>query len=180
MIDLSCLNRHLDSPTFWMETAERIRCFLHPNHWVTSRDLKEAYFHIPIHPAYRKYLRFQVEDEYFQFRALPFRISTAPWLFTQVVKEVKRIVHRRGIQLFQYLDDWLIQVESKELCAQHTQRVLLCPEMGLVVNHQKSELTPSRQFLFLGYMFDMIKYQCSPPQKRMDKFLVIIQHFLRG
>ena len=52
--------------------------------------------------------------------------------------------------------------------------------MGLVVNHQKSELTPSRQFLFLGYMFDMIKYQCTPPQKRMDKFLVIIQHILGG
>ena len=96
-------------------------------------------------------------------------------------KEVKRIVHRWGIKLVQYLDDWLIQAESEELCAQHTQRVLLlCAELGLVVNHQKSELTPSRQFLFLGYMFDMIKYQCSPPQKRMDKFMVIIQHILRG
>ena len=82
---------------------------------------------------------------------------------------------------FQYLDDWLIQAGSEELCAQHTQRVLLlCSELALVVNHQKSELTPSRQFLFLGYIFDMIKYQCSPPQKRMDKFLVIIQHILRG
>ena len=27
---------------------------------------------------------------------------------------------------------------------------------------------------------DMIKYQCSPPRKRMDKFMVIIQHILRG
>ena len=31
---------------------------------------------------------------------------------------------------FQYLDDWLIQAESDELCAQHTQRVLLLDGTG--------------------------------------------------
>ena len=79
VIDLSCLNRFLDIPTFRMETAERIRACLRPDFWVTSLDLQDAYFHIPVHPAYRKYLRFQIEKEFFQFCALPFGIATAPW-----------------------------------------------------------------------------------------------------
>ena len=154
VIDLSCLNRFLDIPTFRMETAERIRACLRPDFWVTSLDLQDAYFHIPVHPAYRKYLRFQIEKEFFQFCALPFGIATAPWLFTMVMAEVKRIVHRWGIQLFQYLDDWLIQASSKDLCALHTRRVLaLCDQMGLLVNHRKTALVPTQEFVFLGYDF---------------------------
>ena len=38
VIDLSCLNRHLDIPSLRMETAERIRCRLHQDHWITSQD----------------------------------------------------------------------------------------------------------------------------------------------
>jgi hypothetical protein len=37
--------------------------------WTTSIDLKNAYFHIPIHPGYRKFLGFQVLGKVYQFRA---------------------------------------------------------------------------------------------------------------
>ena len=37
-----------------------------------------VYLHIPIHPAYRKFLRLSLEGTLYQFRALPFAISTAP------------------------------------------------------------------------------------------------------
>ena len=149
--DLSYLNDHLDIPTFRMDTAERIRRCLHQGFWVTPLDLSDAYFHIPVHPSYRRFLRFQIEDFYYQFRALLFGIATAPWLFTKVVLEVNRIVHTWGIELFQYLDDWLIQAESEELCHQYTLSVLtLCSELGLIVNLRKSELQLADKFAFLG------------------------------
>jgi hypothetical protein len=40
--------------------SEMVRAALQTGMWATSIDLKNAYFHIPIRPAYRKYLRFQV------------------------------------------------------------------------------------------------------------------------
>ena len=42
-------------------------------------DLQDAYFHEPIHPGSRKYLRFAFEKVY-QFWVLPFGLNTAPQL----------------------------------------------------------------------------------------------------
>ena len=41
-----------------METPKTIRTSLQQGEWVTSVDLKDAYFHIPIQEQSRKYLRF--------------------------------------------------------------------------------------------------------------------------
>ena len=56
VIDLSVVNSYLHVPTFKMETAENIRDSLQEGEWVTSLDLTDAYFHIPIRPRFQKYL----------------------------------------------------------------------------------------------------------------------------
>ena len=55
-----------------METPETIRTSLQQGEWVTSIDFKDAYFHIPIQEQSRKYLRFHVQGQTYQFKALPF------------------------------------------------------------------------------------------------------------
>ena len=95
-----------------METPETIRTSLHAGEWVTSLDLKDAYFHIPIHSQSRKYMRFHVQGRSYQFKALPFGQSTAPMAFTVVAKEVKLMALQRGIRIHQYLDDWLVRTTS--------------------------------------------------------------------
>ena len=95
--------------TFKMETPETIRVSLQTGEWVTSLDFSDAYFHIPIHPRSRKYLRFFLNSKAYQFTALPFRLATAPLEFTKVVKEVKLMAQTRSIRIHQYLDDWLLR-----------------------------------------------------------------------
>ena len=41
-------------------------------------------------------------------------ISTAPWLFTKVVGVIKECFHRDGLSLFQYLDYWLGEAQTRE------------------------------------------------------------------
>ena len=89
VIDLSRLNTFLHVEKFKMETPESIRTSLIPGEWVSSIDLSDAYLHIPIHPNSRKYLRFCYKAQVFQFTSLPFRLATAPQVFTMIVKEVK-------------------------------------------------------------------------------------------
>ena len=55
-----------------METAENIEDSLQQGEWVISLDLTDAYFHIPIHPRFQKYLHFNVGNRSYQFTALPF------------------------------------------------------------------------------------------------------------
>ena len=55
---------------------------------------------------------------------VPFGLSTTPMEFTIVVKEVKLMAQAKGIQLHQYLDNWLIRSQTKESCAYQTQALL--------------------------------------------------------
>ena len=139
-----------------METPETIRTSLQQGEWVASIDFKDAYFHIPIQEQSRKYLRFHVQVQTFQFRALLFfGLSTAPMELTVVAKGVKLIAIHKGIRIRQYLDDWLVRARSHQVCLQHTQDLIkMCQQLGWLVNLEKSELEPKQVFDFVGYQFD--------------------------
>ena len=145
-----------------METPETIRTSLQSGEWVTSIDFKDAYFHIPIHSRSRKYIRFHLQGRSYQFKALPFCLSTAPMEFTVVAKEVKLMALQRGIRIHQYLDDWLVRATSHQTCLQHTQTlVVLCRELGWLVN-KKSELEPKQVFNFVGDQFGLKEGRARP------------------
>ena len=116
ILDLSKLNLFLKMEKFKMETPETIRTSLRQGEWVTSIDFKDAYFHIPIQEQSRKYLRFHFEGRTYQFKALPFGLSTEPLEFTVVAKEVKLMAIHKGIRIHQYLDDWLVRARSHQAC----------------------------------------------------------------
>ena len=52
MINLLSLSAFLEIPHFMVETAENIQRSLPQEAWVTSIDLVDAYFYIPIHRGY--------------------------------------------------------------------------------------------------------------------------------
>ena len=91
VINLSRPSTFLLVERFKMETPESIRASWIPWEWVSLIDLADTYLHIPIHPNSRKYQtqRFCHRLQMFQFTSLPFRLATAPQLFTMIVKEVK-------------------------------------------------------------------------------------------
>ena len=162
-----------------MESAESIWRSLHRDVWVNSIDLVDIYFHIPIHRGYRQCLRFQIRDSIYQFRALPFGLSPAPWVFTTIMTDIKMLVHVMGINLCQYLDDWLIYSPSHDQCLRDTVQVLnLCHKMGLLIHDKKSELIPKQKFLFLEYQFDLVSFQVTPTLDRYHKIKALICSFM--
>ena len=150
-----------------METPETIRTSLQMGEWVTSIDFKDAYFHIPIQEQSRKYLRFHVQGQTYQFKALPFGLATAPLEFTVVAKEVKLMALHKGIRIHQYLDDWLVRATSHQTCLEHTKiLVQICQDLGWLVNLEKSELEPKQVFDFVGYQFDLQSGRVRPTPER--------------
>jgi hypothetical protein len=69
----------------------------------------DAYFPIPIAPPFRKFLRFVWDNTVYQFRTLPFGISTAPLVFTRVFQTIIAHLHTLSVQIHSYLDDSLIR-----------------------------------------------------------------------
>ena len=181
VIDLSVVNTYLHIPTFKMETAEVIWASLQVGEWVASIDLTDAYFHVPIHPKFQKYLRFHVQGQAYQFRALPFGIATAPLEFTRVVKEVKFIALSQGVRIHQYLDDWLVRAKDPDSCARDVQKLVnLVEKLGWIVNLKKSELSPTQDLEFLGYRFNLREGLVYPNQKKLNKFKILAVSILQG
>ena len=180
ILDLSSLNTFLNTVSFKMETPETIWTSLQIGEWVTSIDFKDAYFHIPIHSQSRKYMRFHIQGWSYQFKALPFGLSTAPMEFTVVAKEVKLMALQRGIRIHQYLDDWLVRATSHQICFQHIQSlVALCRELGWLVN-EKSELEPKQFFNFVGYHFDLSEGKVRPTPEHWETLTDKIWSILSG
>ena len=57
-----------------MESNQSVLNSIQRDDWLVSMDMKDAYFHIPIHQQSRKYLRFVFHGKNYQFRALCFGI----------------------------------------------------------------------------------------------------------
>ena len=171
VIDLSRLNKFVLCPHFKMETLDTVRMSLQKGDWATSLDLRDAYFHIPIHQKSHRYLRFFFKGKIYQFRALPFGLSVSPYVFSRVLKAVLRHVRRLGIRVHAYLDDWLQLSVSEVQSWQHSRRLLnIILELGFVPNWEKSELVPTQKFCFLGARFNLIKGQVGPSLERISTF----------
>jgi hypothetical protein len=154
-----------------METPEKIRSAMLPNDWVTSLDLSDAYLHIPICPKHRKFLRFAYQGRVWQFRALPFGLAPAPWLFTFLAEQIKVLAQRSGIIMDVCLDDWLLRSQSKEVLISQTRWILAkCVYLGLQVNMEKSELIPAQDFVLLGYRLRNHLHHVQPSEKKKVTF----------
>lgn len=68
-------------------------------------DLQDAYSHITIHPAHRRFLRFMVGTEHYKYQVLPFGLSSAPRVFSKMLAVVCEGRPQQAI-IFCYLDNW--------------------------------------------------------------------------
>ena len=77
-------------------------------------DFKDAYLSVPIHESCRKFLRFLWKGTFYQFKALPFGLCSAPRIFTKVLKPVAAFLRKKAIQVLTYLDDFLLLAATAE------------------------------------------------------------------
>ncbi len=53
---------------------------------MSSIDLRDVYYSIPIEPGHRKYLKFSRRGVLYQFTVLPMGLTSSPRIFTKVLK----------------------------------------------------------------------------------------------
>ena len=169
VMDLSSLNKFLKPQHFKMVTVAQVRATLSKGDWLASLDLQDAYWHVPIHARYRRFLAFQVGSETFQFTRLPFGLSLAPRVFTKLSKVVSTVLAKMGVTTLMYLDDWLVYSPSKEKTLTNVRVAMkVLGEMGFVINVPKSSLVPSQQLDWLGIRWDTVSATLSlSPDNRL-------------
>ncbi|XP_048250608.1 uncharacterized protein LOC125378710 [Haliotis rufescens] len=177
IIDLKTLNKNYleKPPTFQMESIKKLKNSLRQADWMISIDLQDAYLHVPIHPSHRRYLRFAVNGQRYQFRVLPFGISIAPWLFTRITNPVIGFAHMKLIRLHGYIDDFLsVDQDKSQLSLNTVCLIQLLTHLGFLVHSQKSELVPTQTITYIGARFILDKGIVAPPEDRYAR----VQHMI--
>ncbi|KAF7241744.1 Solute carrier family 15 member 2 [Varanus komodoensis] len=169
ILNLRDLNKFIVPKQFRMTTLQNILPLLRREDWFASLDLKDAYFHISFHPSYRRFLRFAVAPHLYEFTVLPFGLATALRVFTKCMAPVCAFLCLQGIQIYPYLDDWLLVSQSREglLAAIHTTCALL-NNLGLRINTEKSSLLSTQTLTFIGAHLDLMLEKAFLPWDRQQ------------
>lgn len=180
VIDLSRLNLHITTPHFRMETARNLRASIAPNDFAVSLDMTDAYLHVPIHPSARRYLRFAYQGIVYQFRALPFGLNLSPWVFTRIVDSVVAYARQDSDSpTSNYLDDLLLKNQLQDRLATDRDFLLnLLTDLGFLINMEKSDLTPSQDFIHLGMHFLTHENRVRLPDKRVLPLVECVEKIL--
>lgn len=169
ILNLKELNTFVANEKFKMEDLRTAINLLTPGAYMTSIDLKDAYYSVPIHPSCRKFLRFTWNGNLYEFNCLPFGLCTAPRIFTKIMRVVSRHLRKQGIALVTYLDDILTISSNFKISEQNTNYILkLLFKLGFNINFDKSHLTPSTNIKFLGFMLDTCSMSIALPSEKRE------------
>ena len=80
--NLKPLNLLLKKIHFKMDTMSKVINLVKPKDWAISLDLSDAYLHVPIFQNHRKFMRFCIHNQCYQWKAMCFGPTFAPRIFT--------------------------------------------------------------------------------------------------
>ena len=164
ILDLSELNKALTYQHFKMDNIHTVLDRVSSNNFLASVDLRDAYYSVKIHPDDRKYLRFVSNNQCWQFKALPNGLSTAPRLFTKLLKPVFAVLRQAGHMVIGYLDDTILIGETEEKLKEAISATTdILTQLGFIVHPEKSVLVP---IVFLGFKLNTETMKITLPDNK--------------
>ena len=119
--------------------------------FVFSFDLRSGYHHVDIFPEHLAFLAFSWDfgtgvARYFQLTVLPFGLSSAPFIFTKLLKPLETL-RSHGIPVAIFIDDGVGAGQSVEAANHNISVVSDLARAGFQINHEKSDWQPQSCFL---------------------------------
>ena len=91
-----------------MEGLSSLLVLINPNDYMITIDPKDAFLSVSIHADHSKYLLFEWKSELWEFSCLTFELSSAPRVFTKVMKFVIGKIRSQGIRSVIDQDDMVV------------------------------------------------------------------------
>ena len=106
-------------------------------------------------------------------------LATSPRELTKLLRPVVALFRQRGVKLHVYLDDWLIHADTPQQALLHAQTTIgVLQFLGWIINFEKSDLTPSQDFQFIGCSSTLDNSQWRPCRRCVSKVQSVYQHWM--
>ena len=170
VLNLKGLNKFVNAPHFKLSDFRTTMRLISSGDYMTSIDLKDAYYLLSVVESDRKYLRFQWKGELYQFTCIPFGLNCAPYIFTKIMRCAMEQIRSYNIVSQDYLDDILCVSNSYRSLATKTKFVISYLEsLGFIINFQKSVIIPSQSISYLGFKLCSKTMTVSLPEEKVLK-----------
>jgi len=83
---MQLLNVGISPPRFKYKDLALLAPLIKEADYLTTIDLKDGFFHVPVLPSHQAYMSFQWEGKIYVYQVLPFGMSALPWLFMRFVQ----------------------------------------------------------------------------------------------
>ena len=91
VVNLRHVNRYLMVQKFKYQDLRVGMLMFKPAEWMFSFDLKSGYHHVDIIESHQTFLGFEWGSQFYVFTVLPFGLSTAPYVFTKLLRPLVRL-----------------------------------------------------------------------------------------
>ena len=179
ILNLKKLNEDVVYKHFKMDTLETILNLVDKGSFMTTIDIKNAYYAVNIHYDFQKYLKFTHKGVMYKFTCLPNGLSPGPRIFTKIMKPVLAALRLQRVILAIYIDDLINLHRNRNRCASNTHKIVaLLEKLGFHLNTKKSSLEPSQTVEFLGFVIDSIKMIIQLTTKKKESLVELCKQVL--
>ena len=142
ILDLKQFNTHIRYRHFKIKSINQVRDIIRPNVYMTSIDLKDAFYSIPIHPEHQKYLKFVVLSKTYQYTCIPNDYGPVMRIFTKASKVPFSHLRSKGFVSVVFIDDSYLQGNTYKACLYNTESTTeLLQNLGFTIHPTKSILS---------------------------------------
>lgn len=163
-----------------MDSLQSAIQLMKANCWMAVLDLKDAYYSVPIATEDRKCLRFEYGGQLHEFVCLPNGLSSAPRIFTKLLKPPLAVLRGKGVLIVVYIDDIILLADDRgTLLTNIHQTIAMFKCLGFTIHEQKSQLVPSQRVTFVGFILDSLSMTFSMKPDKAEKVMSAICQLLK-
>ena len=180
ILNLKDLNYEVEYHHFKMDTLETALRLVTPGCYMISIDIKDAYYTLRIHEAFRKYLRFEVDGQLYQFTCLPNGLACGPRWFTKLLKvPLAYLREQYDINTSAYIDDLLVTHDNFRQCHMSARKIVqVLQNLGFTIS-SKSTLRPTQVIEHVGFVINSTSMKVYLPQDKIDNISGYIRQCLK-
>lgn len=202
ILPLQVVHRENRSPRLVIDASRQINPYIRHRHvklttlkimnegieagaWWSGLDLKSGYYHIKIHPDYRRlfgirWISDAGEECFYVWNVCFLGISDLVYTFTKLFRPIISHLHGLGIKSDIYIDDLRVVADSKENCAKDMETVREVLSASGFVESKSKAIPPTQCGIFLGLTNDTLQLLYRIPDSKLisilDKIGKLVKH----